>query len=69
MRCSPLVDWPAYPRLAHTMLTATAQAQSGVEEPEVVKAAKRVEVRGARRGDQCGADERQSRALAGLPSA
>jgi hypothetical protein len=48
-RCSSLVDWPVYPRLAHTMLTATAQAQSGVEEPEVAKAAERVEIRGARR--------------------
>jgi hypothetical protein len=46
-----------------------AQAQSGVEKPEVAKAAERVEIRCARRGDQCGADERQSRALAGLPSA
>jgi hypothetical protein len=25
MRCSSLVDWPVYPRLAHTMLTTTAK--------------------------------------------
>ena len=31
MRCSPLVNWPVYPRLAH-YVGDNAQAQSGVEE-------------------------------------
>ena len=53
----------------HKAHIALAETKIAEIEPEVAKAAERVEIRCARGGDQCGAAERQSRALAGLPSA